>query len=343
MAEVPTLPGVRSGEVAWYLSGGLTDDQALSFARARGAAVLRGPGGARTGRKLRQAGYKGRLWLDPAAYERPNEPREDLFGDHWLQVEAELGVSDCISPGTYVAGSDQDGLDAALEVEGAWAESHGGRASLALHSSWLTSGLDSLVDRAVQTNAPLALAFADRNDPLGRSGAVRGLVDLLESVPNVAILRCDLGALGAVAHGAPLGAVGTSATVRHVVPPGQRAGGVPRDKSPSVFVPELLDFKLGSYLDELPREASPICDLACCGGSALRRFNGEHMISAARDHNMIAIGEAVESLLRVPSGLRAAAFRSMCIEASQFVEELAIAARRPMDARPQVKAWASLR
>lgn len=342
MGGVPASSTVLTGEVAWYLSGGLTDDQCLSFARATGAAVVRGPGGVRTGNKLRRAGFEGRLWLDPAAYERPAEPRIDLFGDHWQQIQLELGVETPISPGTYVAKSDAAGLGAALDVEGEWAEAVGGRLSLALHASWLTQGIGVLTERLVATDLPIALAFADRNDPLGRRGAVTGLSHLVRSVRDLAILRCDLGALGAVAHGASLGAIGTSATVRHVVPPGSTAGGVPRDKSPSVFLAHLLDFKLGSHLDEFPREASPVCDLACCRGAALRRFNGEHSTHEARTHNMLAIAAVARKVLAADSERRPAVFRAMCVDAEHAVEELAIAARRPMDVRPQVKAWSTL-
>ena len=343
MGGVSAVNSVITGDVAWYLSGGLSDAERLSHARATNAAILRGPNGFRAGAKLRSAGFEGRLWLDPATYDRPEEPRaETLLGDHWQLLQDELRVEQLISPGTYVGGSDFDALGSALDVEGAWVARAGGRLSLALHASWLTKGLDGLIGRLEQVEAPLACAFADPNDPLGHARAVQGLVDLLGSVGDVAILRCDLGALGAVAHGASIGAIGTSSTVRHVVPPGQKGGGVPLDKSPSVFVSELLDYKLGSHLDEFPREASPTCDLTCCRGRALRRFNGEHAIAEARTHNRIAIGDASRKILETAPDLRPRVFTRMCIDAEYAVAALSVAARRPMKVRPQVKAWAGL-
>ena len=343
MGGVLSVNSVITGDVTWYLSGGLSDAERLSHARATNAAIVRGTNGFKAGAKLRSAGFEGRLWLDPATYDRPEEPRaETLFGDHWQLLQDELGVAQLISPGTYVGRSDFDALGSALDVEGAWVARAGGRLSLALHASWLTHGLDGLIGRLEQVEAPLALAFADPNDPLGHAGAVQGLVDMLGSVGDAAILRCDLGALGAVAHGASLGAIGTSSTMRHVVPPGQKGGGVPLDKSPSVFVSELLDFKLGSHLDEFPREASPTCELACCRGRALRRFNGEHAIAEARTHNRIAIGDASRKILETAPDLRPGVFTNMCIKAEYAVAALSVAARRPMKVRPQVKAWARL-
>ena len=289
------------------------------------------------------AGFEGRLWLDPAAYEKPEEPRaESLFGDHWRQLQEELRVEQFISPGTYVAASDFHGLGSALDTEGEWVAREGGRLSLALPSWWLARGLGTLIARLEQVDAPLALAFADRNDPLGRVGAVKGLVALLHSVEDVAILRCDLGALGAVAHGASIGAVGTSSTVRHVVPPGQRARRFPADKSSSVFLRELLDFKLGSFLDEFPQEASPTCDLECCQGRRLRRFNGKHAVAAARTHNRVAIGEVAREILELTTDLRPDIFTAMCRRAEYAVAHLSVAARRPLAVRPQVRAWACL-
>ena len=341
---MPLANSVVTGDVTWYLSSRLTDEERLAHACVTNAVILRGQDGFRAAVKLRSAGFTGRLWLDPAAYESPQQqPGETLFGDYWRRLQEELHVEEFISPGTYVAESSLDGLGSAIESEEEWVEREGGRLSLALHASWLTRGRKPLIDRLRQVGAPLALALAHRNDPLSSVGAVQGLVDLLESIEDVAILRCDLGALGAVAHGAVLGAIGTSSTVRHVVPPGQKAGGVPGDTSPAVFLPELLDFKLGSHLDEFPREASPTCDLACCWGRQLRRLNGEHAVAEARTHNMLVIGEVARGILDTPAEQRPGAFTAMCRNAEYAVAGLSREARRPLKVRPQVKAWARLR
>ena len=343
MATVRVAPDVQVSAVTWYLSGGLSDAEQLEHARATNGAVLRGDQGHRVGVKLRKAGFDGRLWLDATAWERSGDPPPDtLLGDRWRRLQEELGVEEVLSPGSFVAGSDLSELSTALEAEGAWVATNGGRLSLTLGASWLTSGLPHLILWLGDVEAPLALAFADPNDPLGHPGAVHGLVELLRSVDDVAILRCDLGAVGAVAHGASMGAIGTSTTVRHAVPPGRNAGGRRNDPSPSVFVTKLLDFRRGSLLEEFPREASPTCELVCCQGQQLRRFNGKHAGAEARRHNRIAIGDVIGRIVQTPPELRAEAFKAMCAAAEYAVAELASAARRPLKLRPQIKAWAQV-
>lgn len=344
MGGVPRQPSVVVGQVVWYLSGGLDAEERREFAVSAGGAVLKGERGAAAGGQLRRAGFAGRLWLDPSSYESATGTEQlSILGDRWLQLQDELAVVEKLSPGTYVSPLDDDGLARAIDRELEWTSAAGeGRISLALHARWLTDGVDALTRTLSQARVPVAVAFAERNDPLGLAGAVQGLVTLLQEVPDVAVLRCDLGALGAVAHGAVLSAIGTSATVRHVVPPGQTGGGVPHDRSPSVFLRELLDFKLGSHLDEFPREASPSCDLACCRGGLLRRFNDEHTLRDARVHNRHAVLAAVDRVLSLPQASRAASFRAMCLEAEYAAVELAAKARRPLQVRPQVSAWARL-
>ena len=344
MARLPLTSRLITGDVAWYLAGRLSDAERMDYALATDAVVLRGASGAHAAVRLRNAGFAGSLWLDPATYdEHLAPPAETLFGDYWQSVQQELQVEELISPGSYVGQADIDGLESALDAQREWVANAGGRLSLALAASWLIRDLPVLLDRLTKVDAPLALAFADQNDPLGRVGAVQGLVKLLRSVKNVAVVRSDLGALGAVSYGASLGAIGTSTTVRHVVPPGKTGGGSHGDKSPSVFVAELLDFKLGSHLDEFPAEASPTCDLPCCRGKMLRRFKGEHSVAEARVHNRISIGEVARRVMETPPELRPAAFTALCRSAEHAVAALSLLARRSLRVRPQVKAWARVR
>ena len=343
MRAAPTLRRIATGTVVWYLGARLTDPERLAYARATSGVVLRGESGAKAAARLRAAGYGGRLWLDPAAYEERTQPqRETLFGDYWQTRQDEVGVAEPVSPGSYVAKGDVESLKRALDSEGAWVSDAGGRLSLALEAGWLTNDLEALIEELQAVGLPMALAFADRNDPLGLRGAVTGFVELLNSVDEIVVLRCDLGAIGAVAHGASLGALGTSTGVRHAVPPDQKPGGNPNDESPSVFLRKLLDFKLGSLLDSFPREASPTCELECCEGSVLRRFNGEHMNAEARRHNRLAIGEIIHKVLSAEDSQRAGIFKAMCIDAEHEAHVLSMSARRRLRVRPQVAAWARL-
>lgn len=332
---------VQTRTVAWYLSSKLDDHETLAFAESTGGAVLRGRAGHKAGCRLRKSGFAGRLWLDPATYERPDEARQLSFsGDEWSERQRELDVAELISPGSWVPAEDADELARSVDREAKWVTDVGGdRLSLAVHGWWLQHGIEELVTTISAAGIPVAIAFGDRYDPLRSARAVDGFVALVSALADVAVLRCDIGALGAVAHGAALGAFGTSSTVRHVFPPGERGFG-PQTRSPSVFVPTLLAFKLGETLDEWPREASPTCHLACCEGRALRRFNDPQTRAAASTHNRIAICGVVDHVLAQPSERRAVTFRSLCQDAIVAYAEMSGRARRRLAAPAQLKAWA---
>lgn len=344
MAEVSSLARTRTGDVVWYVSGSLSAIEAHEHAATSDGVVLRGDGGVNVAARLRQQGWSGRLWLDPATYERPSVQSDlTLFGDRWAVAQDELRVAERISPGTYVASGDRRSLRHALSRERRWLDdAGGGRLSLALNSGWLSENTELAIAELSALDIPIALALADPNDPLGRAGAVPGYVRIIREVPNLMLLRGDLGVLGGVAHGAPLGAIGTSTAVRHAVPPGQFGGGVPGDRTPSVFLRTLLGFRLGSFLDQLPREAVPACDLACCLGARLSRFNDERMAAEARVHNRLAIQAVIDTVLERPATEQAERFRSMCQQAVVETETLEALARRRISLSRQLVAWASL-
>ena len=338
MLQTNTTIQVALGNIAWYLAPQLNEAECLSHSNSVGGVVLRGTRGGKAANRLRHQGYRGRLWLDPAAYDRSSGSTPTLW-DEWHQRQLELHVSEFISPGAYVDNSGAAALRQALTSESKWVQKHGGRLSLALHYSWLTGGLRTLTRQLSGVDLPFALAFADRYDPLGRAGAVEGLVELLSKVSDVTIMRCDIGAVGAVAHGAKLGAVGTSPTTRHVFPPDQKGGG--RSNSPAVFVTPLLSFMSGASLDALPRSASPACQLRCCNQRALRRLNTRARDAEAIRHNRIAIRHVVDRLIasRLPPP---DAFKQMCLQAQTEAQRLSILAGRPIDASAQVRAWANI-
>ena len=292
--------------------------------------------------KLRQAGFSGRLRLDPAAYEDPTgaSTSSPTLWDFWHQQQVEIGVVEFISPGSYVPKRSLKSLRIAIRAESSWVRKHGGRVSLALDSSWLTTGLADLIRELKAVELPLAVAFSHRYDPLGSAAAVRGLITLLGEVPDVAILRCDIGAIGAIAHGAALGAIGTSSTVRHAFPPDQRGGG--GGGGPAVFVPSLLDYRQGAFLAQLPRGTCPRCPYECCDNQEVGRFYAQFRADEAMRHNRISISRITEEVLRRAPADRPAHFTLMCQSAVRTAAHLSAQAKRPFDTRPQVEAWADV-
>ena len=344
MGGVSPLRSLSTAEVIWYTSGSVSSSEAHLFAESAGGLVVRGESGLELARRLRTGGWSGPLWVDPAVYERPaTVPDLTLFGDRWATAQAELQVAEPISPGSYVDAGKRSDFLAAIGRQAEWAaEVDRARISLCLHHRWLTTDADFVAAELEALGLPVALALADRNDPLGYVGAVQGLLRIVGAVPDLMLLRTDLAALGVVANGAHHGAVGTSGTVRHFVPPGLSAGGARNDRSPSVFLPLLLAFKLGSWLEELPLKAVPTCDLACCGGARLSRFNDEETRAEARFHNRLAMQTVVDAALEAEGADRAARFKSMCQDALFRTQELEVAARRKIRPSAQLAAWAEV-
>ena len=338
MPKTDTTIRVALGNIAWYLAPQLNEAECLSHANSAGGVVLRGPRGGKAANRLRQQRYGGPLWLDPASYDRSSNSSPTLWDD-WHQRQLEVDVAELISPGAYVGRADHLALQQALRLEGNWVQEHGGRLSLALHYSWLTEDPQTLIRQLSGVGLPFALAFADRYDPLGRARAVEGLVELLYAVSDVTILRSDIGAVGSVAHGAKLGALGTSPTTRHVFPPDQKGGGP--SKSPAVFVGTLLGFMTGAALDALPAAASPTCHLRCCNGLALRRLNTRARDAEAIRHNRIAIGQVLDDLIASKHPPHTA-FGKMCRQAHTEAQSLSILAGRPIDVSAQIRAWARI-
>ena len=164
---------------------------------------------------------------------------------------------------------------------------------------------------------------------------------MLWAVSDVMVMRGDMAALGAIAYGAVLGAIGTSTSVRHVVPPGTPAGGA-RTGFPSVFCLTLLDWKLADRLGRLPAALRPRCQLSCCKGATLDRFALLASPAEARTHNLLAIADYANLLLGVPATHRDKAFKSACIAAVQEAGRIETQARQPFPVRPQLAAWAAL-
>lgn len=341
----PALRSTQKASVAFYPARSASASERLLAAQLLGGIVLRGEDGVTDALRLRADGWRGPLILDPANYEKPHSQGStpNLFGDDpWVVDQLRARVAELLSPGSYVAAGTRQALVDAISTEGQWVSTNGsGRLSLVLDWTWLVSGLSVLIAELGAVEAPLAVALSDPNDPLAHVGAVSGLASLLAAVPNVMLLRADIAALGATAHGAVFGAIGTGTSVRHVVPPRKAAGGA-RTGSPSVFWPELLDWKLAEFLLRLPAAVRPYCHLSCCGGAPLDRFALLGSRADARRHNLVAIAHFATQLLSVRSSARAGAFKQACQAAAQQAARVETLASQPFPVRPQLAAWAAL-
>jgi len=349
MAEVhSTTQRQKRSTLSWQL-GASSVDQAVRFSSGPMSVVLSGTDGLRVGRQLRAANFTTDLRVDPLGYET-KPPREEgalfrLEAD-WAKMQRDAGVTELLSPGVYVPEGDPGLLAAALAGQEEWAANAGGATlQIAIHWRWLVDGCGALIAALDDTDSRVALLLADSNDPLSKAGAVEGLASVVAAHPNIALHRCDLGGLGAVALGARHGVIGVGTTLRHVVPPDKNAGGRPGDRSPSVFIPDLLSFLKGTRLAGLAagdREGRFSCELPGCDGRPYRTFRDPASKADALVHNQHAVEQIVAKVLDVSATRRFALFRELCENAIVAAAELSGELRQDVTVSSQLTSWTAL-
>lgn len=344
MGGVALAPRQLIGEIGWHL-GAVTPVVAASYANGGLPIIVSDAGGAESARRLRAGGYDGELLVDPRRYER-SDPTTDgqLFELRvdWEALQRRAGATALLSPGKYVPPGDAVTLAAAVDAEAEWVSTRpGATIQIAVHWRWLIGADRRELARRLQGVGRAALLLADSNDPLSKVGAVEGLAELVVENQNLGVHRCDLGAMGVVALGGGPSFIGINASLRHVVPPGKNAGGIPNDRSTPVFDRRTMYWLKGSKLRGTGTK-SPTCDLDSCGGQPLSRFDTPEMNAAAVEHNRHAVEATVRELLQTSPEARFDVFRTMCVEAEVAAAELQLALRQEIAISPQRAAWAQL-
>src|ERR1700728_1492675 len=181
--------------------------------------------------RLRQDGWQGRVLFDRAAYlgrsGAVDPPR-------WFESQLAADADRLLTPGRWI-GAEQGHL--AFETQAlpelVLAREHGATCVLCIDHRWLTRIESHMEMRRTLEGAgvPVALVLGNVGDPLARPGAVDGLVALTRVIHDLSILRCDHGAIGALAFSAAHGSIGLLATHRHGVPPAASARGKPQDQT----------------------------------------------------------------------------------------------------------------
>jgi hypothetical protein len=313
------------------------------------AVVLSGTAGLRVARQLRLTGHQADLRVDPLGYlATPPYDEGTLFRlePDWAALQRAAEVTEVLSPGVYVPPEDRNLLSAAFEGQQEWAQRAGGATiQVALHWRWLVDGIAQLLSALDDVETHVALLLADSNDPLSKAGAVEGLARVAAAHPSVALHRCDLGGLGLVALGGRHGVIGVGTSQRHVVPLDKKAGGAPGDRSPSVFIPELLGWLKGTRLAGLAASDKKdrfTCYLPGCDGRPYRSFYDPDSKDAAVAHNQHAVEAVVSQVLAASSAHRFATFRGLCEAAIAAAAELSGELRQEIAVSPQLEAWARL-
>lgn len=246
--------------------------------------VLCANAGARVLRRLRAAGSVAPLALDEQRYLEPSSPGSlQLIDESRLAAEnqAVLRTSVYLAPSQRVGGtlaSLQEVLDAGerfLEAVGDQAHAAPGYVPIVVGPQWRRAMLDDMCAELSMRRLPIAFLFASTHDPLSTAGDVAAAITLISAVTDSIVLRCDLSAIGLVAHGARWGAIGASSDMRHVFIPMSRKAVDSRrsDRSAHVFVPSLRAWLRGSKLTFIDGpEDLFCCDCRLCGGRSVLRF-----------------------------------------------------------------------
>ena len=289
-----------------YLGGSVDPGLLRSVVSACGGAVVSG----RQGAKL--AAQTPGVLVDPAAYGVPAAADAGpLFDyDEWLTRQQAAGVPLILTDTPRIRNDDRSALRKALER---WASIDDPTlVVLPLEPWWLREGLPHLIEEVRAAGRPVAIVLLHRYNGLDTARALAGLLTFIaevEPLPAV-LLRCDISAVGAVAHRAFAGFVGWSANTRHGPLPMRRPdraeGEDERDDSPSVFVPALHNYVKTSKLPALARDRRMNLlrcgDPVCRGGSLLEIAElTETDLRAARllagRHNMASTEQVARRIL----------------------------------------------
>jgi hypothetical protein len=255
-----------------YLGGSVSPGQLRAASAAYGGAVVPGKAG------VRLAAQAPGVLVDPARYGRqPREAPDHLFGyDEWLERQRMAGVPVILTDTPRVRNEDRPALHLALARWELIDEPT--MVVLPLEPWWFRDGLQCLTEEVAAAGRPVAVVLLHHFNGLDAAGAVEGLLTFISAVGDlpVVLLRCDVSAVGAVAHGAFAGFVGWSALTRHGPLPMRRPRrGVDdgeRDESPAVFVPALHGYSKASRLPAFARGGRP--DILDCGGPACAAAGG---------------------------------------------------------------------
>ncbi len=318
-------------------------DVAMSCAKVAGAVTLKGPNGPVIAQQMRADGWEGAVLLDRGGYESRSAKIDPAA---WAEAQSQVGADRLLSPGRWVPWTkDPSTIATAVSSELAVVERWDSPTLvLAIDHRWLTNGegYRKLLETLGQMNCPVALVLANPGDPLSPNDAVNSLVHLCTSIDQVSILRCDHGAIGAVAFGAVHGSIGLMSTYRHFVPQESSGGGIPGDRTVRLFVLDLMDwFTASTVAGWSTTKVSPTCDLACCNGQRLDRFLDERLKAEAELHNKLALWKLVEYTLDSRAEEPRFAFPNLCAKAVQRYGQVG-GFTNVIEPKAQLVQWASL-
>ena len=241
----------------------------------------------------------------------------------WVDAQLDAGSEFALTDSPYIPAGDIPAVESTLTQTRKMKRRV--IAALPIAIGWLSDAKASrrLRDAATSAGVPVALIVEHRNDPMGVKAAVRGLLEVLRAEVPVFLLRSDLSAVGAVAHGAAGGAIGTTTALRHIFPlpdPG-KSGGPGREASVAAWVPSLLSYISVEKIADISLDPDAgqylRCDCIRCAGLGVERITNE---VEAFDHSLRAISDF--AILRLGGGMSPEAQRQAWHQACQHAQHL---------------------
>lgn len=288
---LPLIDITEANEGGMVLSGGRQALHVIEFARERG--------------------YRQPFLADRQLYRGKSRcPATRPFDSDWIARQRRLKLPVILPDAGYVAAADTDGLRHVL-VESAKIE--GAVAMLALANWWLHGvGLRLLLSELADNPTPLALVVEHDKDPFSALRVLKGVLALLETGVPIIPLRCDMSALGLMAHGAVAAAFGSQTSLRHLYPVRQGGGGGGNRRPESAVWPVGFALHYSDLLHDAvtasPDDSRWRCYCTVCNGGRLDRLSTA-LAEEVRAHNAASILELRVALTSHAPGARAALWR----------------------------------
>lgn len=236
--------------------------------------------------------YSAALLADRQKYKgKRRKLASQPFDPDWIIRQQRLGLAAIIPDAGYVAAHDLLGLRLVLKRSAAI---QGGVALLALANWWMSGeGLRLLEAELRGMRMPVALVLEHSKDPLGVNRILQGVIRLLSIGVPLLMLRCDVSALGLLAHGALAAAYGSKSSIRHLYPvPKDGSGGGSGAARESAFwaAGTALHYRdlLYDAVTASPHDPHWICSCRICAGGRLDRI-GISSIEEVRQHNSASL------------------------------------------------------
>ena len=326
--------------------------------------VMTGPNADTRASQLRSTGYRGVLLIDSAAYMTHTAtskepfllPQDLLFAtlDECLDFQRARGADAVLTPTGYIPVAASKALKAVIEAAER-IKREDAIVVMPIDIAWLNAEhINQLIAACNKIRQPKAVILIGQFDPMAAfKQTAENLRRLVSEAEQVALLRTDLAALDAMAHGALFAGIGADSSIRHAVPVGERPQKAESNSKgwaqyPNVLMPELMRFCGTQGLARRYANAEPArCGCPVCDGRGLDRFNssdGETRIES-EDHNAYVWGAWVNEMTTVtPGGERHQWWRDRCARALGRYELENVRIEQPRGFKPPkpLRAWATL-